>query len=321
MIEVKNLRKSYGRIAAVRDLSFSIGDRGVYGFLGANGAGKSTTLNILTGCLAADAGEVRVGGYDICKEHLQAKKLIGYLPEQPPLYSGMSVREQLDFAAELRGLTAQSADTDAILARMQLTDVQDRPVDKLSKGYRQRVGVAQAVLGYPALIILDEPSIGLDPRQVIVLRDFIRELGEKSAVLFSSHILSEVSSVCDHVLIIDSGRLIAEDTPQNLAEKMRGGAQVTMEIGGDADAVRGALSQVPGIRLISVEQTGEKATCAVVEIGGDAERDGIFFALAKAGCPIRSTSERAADLEEIFLRLTAQPSAGENGSGEANGEI
>lgn len=304
MIEVKNLCKSYDRVAAVRDLSFSVADRGVYGFLGPNGAGKSTTLNILTGCLAADAGEVKIGGYDIYEDHLQAKRLIGYLPEQPPLYPDMSVREYLCFAAELKGLSRERADMETILARTQLADVQNRPCGKLSKGYQQRVGLAQAVLGYPELIVLDEPTIGLDPRQVIAIRDFIRELGREHTVLFSSHILSEVSAVCDQVLIIDGGRLIAEDTPENLSKKMHGGITLVMEIGGRRSAVKKALAQVGKVRVHTVVESGENAVTATLEIEDDAARDDIFFVLAKAGCPIRNTTEQTASLEEIFLRLT-----------------
>ena len=320
MIEVKNLCKSYDRVAAVRDLSFSVADRGVYGFLGPNGAGKSTTLNILTGCLAADSGEVRIGGYDIYEEHLQAKRLIGYLPEQPPLYPDMSVREYLRFAAELKGLSAERADMETILARTQLADVQNRPCGKLSKGYQQRVGLAQAVLGYPELIVLDEPTIGLDPRQVIAIRDFIRELGKEHTVLFSSHILSEVSAVCGQVLIIDRGQLIAEDTPENLARKMRGGTTLVMEIGGRRADVEKALAQVGKVRVRSVAEAGENAVTATVEIEDDAARDDIFFVLARAGCPIRNTSEQTASLEEIFLRLTDGAAAPAAGGPEDGGE-
>ena len=291
MIEVKNLCKSYDRVAAVRDLSFSVADRGVYGFLGPNGAGKSTTLNILTGCLAADAGEVKIGGYDIYEDHLQAKRLIGYLPEQPPLYPDMSVREYLCFAAELQGaFQGARGYGDDPRAHPACRRAEPAVRQAVQEAARQRVGLAQAVLGYPELIVLDEPTIGLDPRQVIAIRDFIRELGREHTVLFSSHILSEVSAVCDQVLIIDGGRLIAEDTPENLSKKMHGGITLVMEIGGRRAAVKKALAQVGKVRVHTVVESGENAVTATLEIEDDAARDDIFFVLAKAGCPIRNTT-------------------------------
>lgn len=218
MIEVKNLVKKYGNHLAVDHLDFTIEPGRIYGFLGPNGAGKSTTMNIMTGYLGATEGEVVIGGHDILKEPEEAKRCIGYLPEQPPLYMDMTVREYLEFAAELKKLPrSKRADQVTEVEKMvRIRDVEKRLIRNLSKGYRQRVGLAQAVLGYPEIIILDEPSVGLDPKQIIEIRQLIRSLAKRHTVILSSHILAEVRETCDYILIISKGRLVASDTPENL---------------------------------------------------------------------------------------------------------
>ena len=218
MIEVKHLTKRYGNHTAVSNLSFTIQKGQIYGFLGPNGAGKSTTMNIMTGCLAATAGEVKVGGYDIFEEAEKAKKLIGYLPELPPLYLDRTPREYLRFVAEAKGVPAKKVpeQLDHVMNVTQIKDVADRMIKNLSKGYKQRVGIAQALLGDPEVIILDEPTVGLDPAQIIEIRELIKELGKEHTVILSSHILSEVQAVCQTVMIISKGKLVACDTPDNL---------------------------------------------------------------------------------------------------------
>lgn len=221
MIEVKNLCKNYGTHRAVENLSFTIEPGHVYGFLGPNGAGKSTTMNILTGCLAASSGEVSIGGFDIFEDAKEAKSLIGYLPEQPPLYQEMTVSEYLKFVAAAKGVAKEARDEHlaAITELTQLNDVADRMIKNLSKGYKQRVGIAQALTGNPEIIILDEPTVGLDPKQIIEIRELIRQLGREHTVILSSHILSEVRSVCDRLLVIAKGKLVANDTPEALEAK------------------------------------------------------------------------------------------------------
>lgn len=218
MIEVKNLTKNYGNHKAIDDLSFTIKKGNVYGFLGPNGAGKSTTMNIITGCLAASSGQVTIGGFDIFEDAVKAKKLIGYLPEIPPLYLDMKVIDYLKFIAEVKGVAKSEMMEKLfdVMEKTQTTDVAGRIIKNLSKGYRQRVGIAQALIGDPEIIILDEPTVGLDPKQIIEIRDLIRELGKEHTVILSSHILSEISAVCNHILIISEGKLVADDTAENL---------------------------------------------------------------------------------------------------------
>ena len=225
MIEVSHLTKKYGPRTAVEDLSFTVEDGVVYGFLGPNGAGKSTTMNIITGCLAATSGTVTIDGYDIFDRPKEAKSRIGYLPELPPVYPDMTPAEYLSFVADARKVPAAEKEEqiDRAIRVTDIADVKDRLIKNLSKGYRQRVGIAQALLGKPSVIILDEPTVGLDPRQIIEIRELIRSLGKKHTVILSSHILSEVQAVCDKILIINKGKLIACDTPENLENLFAGG--------------------------------------------------------------------------------------------------
>ena len=254
MIEVKDLVKSYGGHMAVDHLSFTVRDGQIYGFLGPNGAGKSTTMNIMTGYLGATSGEVLINGHNILEEPEAAKSGIGYLPEIPPLYTDMTVREYLDFAASLKKIPRASR-AEAVAEVMELVkvaDVSGRLIKNLSKGYRQRVGMAQAILGKPQVIILDEPTVGLDPKQIIEIRDMIRGLGKKHTVILSSHILSEVSAVCDHILIINRGKLIASDTPENLERQMAGagGMNRAADFRYPFSGIRrgGRLPGIPGLR-------------------------------------------------------------------------
>ena len=240
MIEVKNLTKRYGSHLAVDDLSFTVEKGQIYGFLGPNGAGKSTTMNIMTGYLGATKGTVLINGHDILKEPQEARKCIGYLPEQPPLYMEMTVSEYLKFAAELKKIPRSERETqiDKVVRMARLRDVMDRMIQNLSKGFRQRVGLAQAILGFPEIIILDEPTVGLDPKQIIEIRELIRKLAKEHTVILSSHILAEVREVCDHILIISNGKLAACDTPENLENLMSGSGRVEIEAKGSVNEVK-----------------------------------------------------------------------------------
>ena len=261
MIEVTNLTKKYGDHIAVDHLSFRVEKGQIYGFLGPNGAGKSTTMNIITGYLAATEGTVTIDGKDVQKDPEEAKCAIGYLPELPPLYVDMTVREYLDFVAELKKVPKKERkqQIDEVMEMTQITDMQQRLIKNLSKGYRQRVGLAQAILGYPEVIILDEPTVGLDPKQIIEIRDLIRKLGEDHTVILSSHILSEVSAVCDHIMIIAHGKLVASDSPENLQKLMSGSMELDLEVKGSAAAVKSALQEISQIDRIEENTEASKA--------------------------------------------------------------
>jgi ABC-2 type transport system ATP-binding protein len=308
MIEVKNLTKRYGDFTAVDRLTFQIEKGKIYGLLGSNGAGKSTTMNMITGCLAATAGEIRIGGFDMLKEPEKAKRLIGYLPENPPLYTDMTPYEYLVFVAEAKGMKHAKAERQAEQAMKltNLTDVQDRLIGNLSKGYRQRVGIAQAMLGNPDVIILDEPTVGLDPKQIIEIRDLIRRLGEVKTVILSSHILAEIRAVCDHILVISRGRLVASDTIDGLEEMYNRNAAITLEIKGDVTDVVRILKTVAGIQSFTPLKGKAPGTVEVLlyaENGKD-PREEIFLAFAEERIPILKMDIRTLSLEDIFLALT-----------------
>ena len=308
MIEVQHLTKQYGSHLAVDDLSFTVEDGCIYGLLGPNGAGKSTTMNILTGYLSATAGTVKVAGHDIAEEPLEAKKAIGYLPEQPPLYPEMTVREYLLFVAELKGVKHKkdrAAMVETAMGRTGLQPVQNRLIRNLSKGYRQRVGIAAALLGEPKVIILDEPTVGLDPAQVIEIRNLIHDLGRTHTVILSSHILSEVQTVCDRVLIISAGKLVAQGTPEELAGQLAARGTLSATAQGSREEVLAAAGQVEGLTglHITAEKGGEVSFTAVCEGGSDL-RGELSLALAKAGCPVLSLSADSMSLEDVFLQLT-----------------
>ncbi len=312
MIEVKNLVKEYDGHLAVDHLSFTVEDGQIYGFLGPNGAGKSTTMNIMTGYLGATEGDVIINGHNILEEPGAAKADIGYLPEIPPLYPDMTVLEYLEFAASLKKLpkARQKDSVSEVLELVRITDVSGRLIKNLSKGYRQRVGMAQAVLGRPQVIILDEPTVGLDPKQIIEIRDMIRSLGKQHTVLLSSHILSEVSAVCDHILIIAHGKLIASDTPENLEREMAGAGGLKLSVKGGEGQIRSILKSLPGIGSVDFPESVEEHVCRVslefdASPSGNADvREALFYAFADNRCPILSMEPVHASLEEVFLELT-----------------
>lgn len=308
MIEVTNLTKKYGDHIAVDHLSFRVEKGQIYGFLGPNGAGKSTTMNIITGYLAATEGTVTIDGKDVQKDPEEAKRSIGYLPELPPLYVDMTVREYLDFVAELKKVPKKERkqQIDEVMEMTQITDMQQRLIRNLSKGYRQRVGLAQAILGYPEVIILDEPTVGLDPKQIIEIRDLIRKLGENHTVILSSHILSEVSAVCDHIMIIAHGKLVASDSPENLQKLMSGSMELNLEVKGSAAAVKSALQEISQIDRIkeNTEASKNVAKLKVISKENADIREQVFYALADAKLPILEMTHAEKSLEDIFLELT-----------------
>ena len=307
MIEVRNLVKRYGKRCAVDHLSFTVEDGQIFGFLGPNGAGKSTTMNIMTGYLAPSEGEVLVDGHNILEEPEEAKRRIGYLPEQPPLYPDMTVREYLSFAAELKGIAKKDRkeNIDKAIALAHLQDAERRLIRNLSKGYRQRVGLAQAILGFPKVIILDEPTVGLDPRQVVEIRDVIRQLAADHTVIISSHILSEIRAICDRVLIIRKGKLVACDTPARLEEALSAGSAIELLAKGSQSAVEAVLDTVPGITDRSVTAQADDTVRIVLSTETDS-REVLFLSFAAAGVPLLEMRIRNASLEEIFLDLTAE---------------
>ena len=311
MIEVSNLTKKYGDHIAVDHLSFRVEKGQIYGFLGPNGAGKSTTMNIITGYLAATEGTVTIDGKDIQKDPEEAKRAIGYLPELPPLYVDMTVREYLEFVAELKKVPKKERkqQIDEVMEMTQITDMQQRLIRNLSKGYRQRVGLAQAVLGYPEVIILDEPTVGLDPKQIIEMRELIKKLGEKHTVILSSHILSEVREVCDYIFIISKGKLVANDTTENLLEKVeKNHRELEILLRGDAEAASGLLKQVDFIEEIeTTEGKEEDTTLLKVKTAADTDiRNQIIKILVEANVELLEIRSAGKSLEDIFLELTEQ---------------
>lgn len=308
MIEVRNLVKKYGNHVAVDHLNFTVEKGKIYGFLGPNGAGKSTTMNMITGYIASTEGDIIIDGHNILEEPEEAKKRIGYLPEIPPLYQDMTVREYLEFAAELKSIPREKkkSNIEEVMSTTKIEDVKNRLIKNLSKGYKQRVGLAQALLGYPEIIILDEPTVGLDPKQIIEIRDLIKGLGRKHTVILSSHILSEVSAVCDHVLIIDKGRLVASDSPENLSKLMAGDNSLELTIKGREEDIRKAFDMVENIQEVIYHDSLVKGACDVtVKVSGEQDiRENIFFALAEMKCPILKMQSGNMSLEEVFLKLT-----------------
>lgn len=314
MIEVKNLVKKYGNHTAVDHLNFTIEEGHVYGFLGPNGAGKSTTMNIMTGYLGATEGEVLINGHDILKEPEEAKKQIGYLPELPPLYMEMTVREYLEFVAELKGIAKNKREEsiNEVEKMVKIWEVENRLIRNLSKGYRQRVGLAQAVLGFPEIIILDEPSVGLDPKQIIEIRELIRQLAKKHTVILSSHILAEVREVCDYILIISKGKLVASDTPENLERNLGDSDLIEIETKASPDEVRRILETVDGIRNISTKHLENGITWAQIQEKKNADiREKVFQAFAQNHQPLLKLNPLQVSLEDVFMELTQSDRAAE----------
>ena len=308
MIEVSNLVKKYGDHTAVDHLSFQIEKGKIYGFLGPNGAGKSTTMNMITGYIASTEGKVMIDGHDILEEPEAAKKCIGYLPEMPPLYFDMTVLEYMKFAADLKKIPRNQKDKQIkeVMDMVKITDMKDRLIKNLSKGYRQRVGLAQAILGYPEVIILDEPTVGLDPKQIIEIRDLIKSLKKKHTVILSSHILSEVRAVCDYVLIISHGKLVASDTPDNLERLAAGSNSLLMKVKGEKDTIRKNLETIEGVTGVEMScDTDEELWKTKVSIEENVDiREEVFYAMAKADCPIYEMQVKRVSLEDVFLELT-----------------
>ena len=314
MIEVRHLSKRYGTHLAVDDLSFSI-DRGVvYGFLGPNGAGKSTTMNIMTGCLGATEGEVLIDGHNVAEGPMEAKKHIGYLPELPPLYGDMTPEEYLHFVARAKGLRREERirQIETVMEKTRIADVRKRLIRNLSKGYRQRVGIAQALLGNPEVIILDEPTVGLDPAQIIEIRELIRELGKEHTLVLSSHILSEVQAVCDSILILSKGRLVACDTAENLTKLMRGRENLRLLTRAEEETVRPIVEKVDGVESLAFAEEDGLTAVDVTPVEGQDVREALFNAFAETKVPLLELRTEKASLEDVFLELTggeAQPEA------------
>jgi len=310
VIEVKNLVKRYGNHAAVNDLSFTVETGKVVGFLGPNGAGKSTTMNMITGYIAPTEGEVLIDGIDIMDEPELAKKNIGYLPEIPPLYPDLKVREYLSFVAELKKVSKKDRDIEVhkIMSKTKTLDVSERLIKHLSKGYKQRVGLAGAMMGNPDILILDEPTVGLDPSQIIEMRELIRELSKNHTVLLSSHIMQEISAVCDEIIIINEGKMITKDTPENITKKMVDTNGVHVVVKGDKTKLKEALRTISGIKNVSYDNdkdTEEDTTGLTIYCAEDEDiRVDLFYALAKAECPLIEMNKLDTSLEDAFLALT-----------------
>ena len=323
MVEVSHLSKNYGSHPAIRDLTFSVADGQVYGLLGPNGAGKSTIMNILTSYLAPTGGEVKVAGFSLPEQAQQAKACVGYLPEQPPLYPEMTVQEYLDFAAELKGVkkAQRREQVQQAARRTGLDQVMPRLIRSLSKGYRQRVGIAQALLGAPQLIILDEPTVGLDPAQVIEIRRLIRELGKSHTVILSSHILSEVQAVCSQVLILSKGHLVAVGAPEQLAEKLNPGSRLRATVLGGGETVLKTVGSIPGIRKVEIESEADGQVTFTAESADASDRRAeVSRALSQAGCTVLALAAENRTLEEVFLALTENESETPSDEGEEKTE-
>lgn len=308
MIEVNNLVKRYGNHTAVDHLSFTVEKGQVLGFLGPNGAGKSTTMNIITGYISATEGTVTVNGLDVFEEPEEVKKMIGYLPEFPPLYPDMTVREYLNFAADIKKVKkSEKADMiKDIMESTKITPMANRLIKHLSKGYKQRVGLAQAIMGYPELIILDEPTVGLDPKQIIEIRDLIRELSKNHTIILSSHIMQEVSAVCDTILIIDKGKLVVMDTPDNLIQHFGNTGDLSLTVRGPKDTIINALEKLQGINKVEEKDSHEEGTVNLnvfCEENTDV-RERIFYAMYEAGTPLLEMQAQHLTLEDIYLMVT-----------------
>lgn len=317
VISIQNLTKEYGRIKALDDVSFEVGKGEILGFLGPNGAGKTTTMNIVTGYLPASSGKVSVCGFDVIEEPLEVKKRIGYLPEQPPLYSDMTVNEYLNFVAELKNVDkpkrkAQLAD---IMELVRISDVKDRLIKNLSKGYKQRVGLSQALVGGPEVLILDEPTVGLDPRQIIEIRKLIRALGKEHTIILSSHILPEVSAVCDRIVIIDKGKVAAIDTPDKLTKSVDSSSKLSVTISGPKASVLSKINEIYGVKKAqSIDERQHDVVSYLIESDKEIDiRRTLFFAMAKLGYPIIEMKSVDMSLEEIFIQLvTVEREVAEN---------
>lgn len=308
MIEVKNLIKRYGDHIAVDNLSFKVEKGQIYGFLGPNGAGKSTTMNIITGYLSSTEGTVVINGHDILEEPEEAKKSIGYLPEIPPLYPEMTVKEYLKFVADLKQVPKSEKNKmiSDIMKDTKIENVSGRLIKNLSKGYRQRVGIAQAIVGYPEVLILDEPTVGLDPKQIIEIRDLIRNLSKNHTIILSSHIMQEISAVCDHILIIYKGKLLACDTPENLSKEYAGDNVLDVTVKASPEQLKRALYDIKNIKEVTykISELKDALDVTIKPAAGADLREDIFKACAKENCPIMKMQFKKISLEDVFLEMT-----------------
>ncbi len=313
MIEVKHLTKKYGSGVAVSDLSFKVESGKIYGFLGPNGAGKSTTMNIIAGCLAPTEGQVLIGGYDICEEPDEAKRLIGYLPEQPPLYPDMTPEEYLTFVGRAKGLRGADLheEIEYVMDATCIGGMRSRLIKNLSKGYKQRVGIAQAMLGSPEIIILDEPTVGLDPRQIIYIRSLIKKLGERHTVILSSHILSEISAVCDYVMIISHGKLVASSPIDDLGSALGEEKATEITVRASVTELSALLENIGAVDGYEIDPTDEEGVLNARLTTEDegALREQLFSVLAGAGMTVYRIQPVTRTLEEMFLRLTQEDDA------------
>ena len=312
MIEVKNLVKLYGDKRAVDDVTFTVQKGEILGFLGQNGAGKSTTMNIITGYLSSTSGTVTIDGHEILEDPIEARKKIGYLPEHPPLYLDMTVKEYLGFMYELKKVKLpRKQHIEEICQVVRITDVYNRVIKNLSKGYRQRVGLAQALLGNPDVLILDEPTVGLDPKQMIEIRNLIKSLGQRHTIILSSHILSEVQMTCDRVIVINKGKLVADDTPDNLSHSMSTDHKLLIRVAGPKDEVSKLLAKIPGMQEVSF--VGERENGQAFDFSLEADkgldiRREVFKRLAERDWTLLGMRSTELSLEDIFLQLTADDS-------------
>ena len=308
MIEIQNMSKRYGNVNAVRDLTFTLEKGEILGFLGPNGAGKSTTMNIITGFMPPTSGSVKVCGYDVMEDPIEVKKRIGYLPEQPPLYLDMTVKDYLNYVCDLKHVkkSLRKNQLDDVMDLVKIGDVRGRLIKNLSKGYKQRVGLAQALVGSPEVLILDEPTVGLDPKQIIEIRNLIKALGRDHSIILSSHILPEVSAVCERVVIINKGKINAIDTPENLSKAMDSNARYSISVAGPKNSVMDILKALHGVTNVEPSSTDDSDISSfVVESVKEADiRKPMFFELAKAGYPIMELKSMDMSLEDVFLQIT-----------------
>lgn len=310
MIQVENLTKRYGQHLAVDSISFTVETGEILGFLGPNGAGKSTTMNILTGYISATEGQALINGIDILEQPEEAKKMIGYLPEFPPLYGDMTVSEYLDFVSDIKGITGadRKKNMEKIMDLVKIGDVRGRMIKNLSKGYKQRVGLAQSLLGNPEVLILDEPTVGLDPKQIIEIRNLIKDLGKDHTIILSSHILPEVSAVCERVIIINKGKIVASDTPDNLSRGLGNSSRLNLRIAGQEKSVLKAIQELHGIihlESLGVREPGTVDVMVEADPNVDLRRP-LFHAMARASYPILMMKSMDMTLEDIFLQVTTQ---------------
>jgi ABC-2 type transport system ATP-binding protein len=321
LIEVKNLVKRYGNHTAVDDLSFTVDKGQILGFLGPNGAGKSTTMNIITGYISATEGTVTVNGVDVFEEPEEVKKMIGYLPEFPPLYPDLTVLEYLNFVADIKKVkrSLRKQMVEEVMEATKITDMRNRLIKHLSKGYKQRVGLAQAIMGYPELIILDEPTVGLDPKQIIEIRELIRELSKNHTVILSSHIMQEVSAVCDSVMIIDKGKLILQDKPENLSMHFGSTGGLKLVIRGDKDSIMKELGKIDRITKYEENEALEEGTINVTVYckEDDDIREEVFYSMSKNKTPILEMQSIRMSLEDIFLKVTQDNSSTDSSNAES----